>query len=158
MQAGRKARKNTCLLSGKWTTAHPCAARVASYGCFLSRQQITGIEIHDTVKPIEGEVVFQKHFPNSFRDTPLSDHLKTNNINSLVISGMMTNMCVDATVRAAFDYGFKSIVLSDACANRSLFYQDIEIPAQHVHGAFLASLSPIYAKILTVDQFISQAK
>jgi len=117
-----------------------------------------GVEIHDSVKPVEDEVVIQKHFPNSFRDTQLLEHLKTNNIDSLVISGMMTNMCVDATVRAAFDYGFKSIVLSDACANRSLFYKDIEIPAQYVHGAFLASLGSIYARILTVEEFISQAK
>ena len=35
-----------------------------------------GVEIHDSVKPVEGEVVFQKHFPNSFRNTPLLDHLK----------------------------------------------------------------------------------
>jgi nicotinamidase-related amidase len=116
-----------------------------------------GVEIHESVKPVGAEVVIQKHFPNSFRDTPLLDHLKANNIDSLVISGMMTNMCVDATVRAAFDYGFKSIVLSDACANRSLFYQALEIPAQYVHGAFLASLAPIYAKILTVDEYLSQA-
>ncbi len=117
-----------------------------------------GVQIHESVKPIEGEIVIQKHFPNSFRDTPLLDHLRANNIDRLVISGMMTNMCVDATVRAAFDHGFKSIVLSDTCANRSLSYQALEIPAQYVHAAFLASLSPIYAKILTVDEFISQAK
>lgn len=116
-----------------------------------------GVEIHDSVKPVEDEVVIQKHFPNSFRDTPLLDHLRTNNIDSLVIGGMMTNMCVDATVRAAVDYGFKSIVLSDACANRSLSYQALEIPAQYVHAAFLASLSSIYGKILTVDEYISQA-
>ena len=116
-----------------------------------------GVEIHESVKPVDGEAVFQKHFPNSFRDTPLLDHLKTNDIDSLVISGMMTNMCVDATVRAAFDYGFKSTVLSDACANRSLSYQALEIPAQYVHAAFLASLSPIYARILTVDEYISQS-
>ena len=116
-----------------------------------------GIEIHQSVRPIEGEVIIQKHFPNSFRDTPLLDHLKTNHVDSLVISGMMTNMCVDATVRAAFDYGFKSVVLTDACANRSLFYKALEIPAQYVHAAFLASLSPIYARILTVDEYISQA-
>lgn len=116
-----------------------------------------GVEIHDSVKPLAGEVVIQKHFPNSFRDTSLLEHLRANNINSLAISGMMTNMCVDATVRAAFDYGFKSIVLSDTCANRSLSYQALEIPAQYVHAAFLASLSSIYAKILTVDEYISQA-
>jgi nicotinamidase-related amidase len=67
-------------------------------------------------------------------------------------------MCVDSTVRAAFDYEFKSIVLSDACANRSLLYRDIEIPAVYVHAAFIASFIPIYAKVLTVDEYLSQSK
>jgi nicotinamidase-related amidase len=114
-----------------------------------------GIEIHESVKPAEGELIVRKHFPNSFRNTSLLEHLRAKNIDSLIITGMMTNMCVDATVRAAFDYEFKSIVLSDACANRSLLYKDIEIPAAYVHAAFIASLIPIYAKVLTVDEYLS---
>jgi nicotinamidase-related amidase len=117
-----------------------------------------GIEIHESVKPAEGEFILQKHFPNSFRDTRLLEHLRTKNIDSLVITGMMTNMCVDSTVRAAFDYGFKSVVLSDACANRSLSFNDVKIPAAHVHAAFIASFTSIYAKVLTVDEYLSQSK
>ena len=117
-----------------------------------------GIEIHESVKPAEGELILQKNFPNSFRNTSLLEHLRAKNIDSLVITGMMTNMCVDATVRAAFDYEFKSIVLSDACANKSLLYNDIEVPAAHVHAAFIASFSQVYAKVLTVDEYLSQAK
>ncbi len=117
-----------------------------------------GVEINEKVKPVGDELIIQKHFPNSFRETQLLDHLKKENVDNLVIAGMMTNICVDATVRAAFDNGFKTTVLSDACANRSLSFQGIQISAQHVHAAFMASFTPIYAKILTVDEYLSSAK
>jgi len=115
-----------------------------------------GIEIHESVRPAEGEFILRKHFPNSFRETSLLERLTANNIDSLVIAGMMTNMCVDATVRAAFDCGFKCIVLSDACANRSLSYKGFEIPAHYVHAAFISSFIPVYAEVLTVDEYLSQ--
>ncbi len=114
-----------------------------------------GAEIHESVKPLPGEAIIQKHYPNSFRDTSLLERLKAEDIGRLVICGMMTHMCVDATVRAAFDYGFECIVLGDACATRSLTYQDTVVPAEHVHGAFLAALGAVYGRVETVDGFLA---
>ena len=113
-----------------------------------------GAEIHENVKPIPGETVIRKNYPNSFRETDLLEHIKTHNISELVICGMMTHMCVDSTVRAAFDHGFRCTVLSDACTTRGLTYDNIEIPAEHVHGAFLAALSPVFATLRTVEDFL----
>ncbi|MGC8659087.1 MAG: cysteine hydrolase family protein [Desulfomonilaceae bacterium] len=106
-----------------------------------------GVEIHQNVQPLPGEPVIQKNYPNSFRNTSLLEHLEGQSIKHLIISGMMTHMCVDATTRAAFDYGFECMVVSDACATRALSFEDKIIPAAHVHGAFLAALSNVYAKI-----------
>ena len=69
-----------------------------------------GVKTHANVQPLEGETVYQKHFPNSFRETPLLAHLQREQIERVVIAGMMTHMCVDATVRAAFDFGFQCLV------------------------------------------------
>ena len=77
------------------------------------------MKIHANVEPRPGEVIFQKNYPNSFRGTPLLDYLLDNK-ESMVVGGMMTHMCVDATVRAAFDYGLEVTVVHDACATRSL--------------------------------------
>ena len=49
-------------------------------------------------------------------------------------------MCVDATARAAGDFGFKVIVAEDACATKDLKFGDTVIPAEHVHKSFMASL------------------
>jgi len=113
-----------------------------------------GVEIHAAVKPLENETVIQKHFPNGFRETGLLAHLQQKGIRRLVIAGMMTHMCVDATVRAAADLGFQCLIAQDGCATRSLKFQGRVIPAEDVHGAFLAALNGAYGRVMPVDQII----
>jgi nicotinamidase-related amidase len=112
-----------------------------------------GVEIHANVRPLPGETVLQKHFPNSFRDTGLLERLGEAEVNRLVICGMMTHMCVDATTRAAFDQGFDCVTIHDACATRGLIFNGDEIPAVQVHGAFMAALSGIYCQVCTSGEF-----
>ena len=114
-----------------------------------------GVQIHDHVKPIADEVVIKKHFPNSFRHSTLLNELRKAGIKNLVICGMMTHMCVDATVRAACDYGFDCTVIADACATKDLTFHDKTISAEHVQAAFLASLDGWYGKVLTTEQYVS---
>jgi nicotinamidase-related amidase len=115
-----------------------------------------GAKIHASVSPMRDEMVIEKHYPNSFRDTSLLDHVKKAGIAHLVICGMMTHMCVDATTRAAFDHGFQCTVVSDACATRSLAFGDKLIPADHVHGAFMAALNAVYARVVTTGDFLAK--
>ena len=115
-----------------------------------------GEEIHPSVQPLPHEEVIRKHFPNSFRGTPLLAHLRDAKIERLAICGMMTHMCVDATVRAAFDHGFECLIAGDACATRSLVYDGETIPAACVHGAFLAALDGVYGKVLPTYEVIAE--
>src|SRR3546814_419891 len=78
-----------------------------------------GARINETVQPDGDEPVITKNFPNSFRETGLNDLLKEKGIEEVVIVGAMSHMCVDATVRAANDLGYKTITIHDACATRS---------------------------------------
>ncbi|HEY9606477.1 MAG TPA: cysteine hydrolase family protein [Allocoleopsis sp.] len=114
-----------------------------------------GVKIHSHVQPYADELVISKHHPNSFRDSLLKFHLQQANINHLVICGMMTHMAVDATVRAAYDEGFKSTVIADACATKSLAFRDMTVLAAQVHAASLATLSYLYATVQTADEFIA---
>ncbi len=117
-----------------------------------------GVKTHVSVAPREGETLFQKHFPNSFRDTPLLEHLKREQIERVVIAGMMTHMCVDATTRAAFDFGFQCLVAEDACATRALTHAGKTVRAEDVHRAFLAALNGTYGKVLKTDDIIAGLK
>ncbi len=111
-----------------------------------------GTEFHPLVAPRADEAVVTKHFPNSFRETPLLGLLREAGARELVICGMMTHMCIDATVRAAFDLGFGCVTPPDACATRDLAYQGGIIPAAHVQGAFLAALGAVYCRLACVTE------
>jgi nicotinamidase-related amidase len=113
-----------------------------------------GIEFHPNVQPTKNETIIKKHYPNSFKDTGLLNHLIKNQINHLVIGGMMTHLCIDATVRAAYDLGFSCTVIHDACATKNLEFNNTVIPAQSVHHAFLAALQPTYGNVLSVRELL----
>lgn len=113
-----------------------------------------GTDIHDSVAHFEGEPLVQKHYPNSFRGTNLLELLKSWSIERVVIAGMMTHMCVEATARAAVDLGFQLIVAEDACATLDLKYGETLIPAEHVHKAFLAALKS-YGQVMTSEQILT---
>ena len=114
----------------------------------------SGSDIHDSVAHFEGEPIVYKHEPNSFLNTNLLELLREWEVERMVITGMMTHMCVDATARAASDFGFQVIVAEDACATRDLKYGETTIPAEHVHKAFLAALKS-YGKVMKSDEIIA---
>lgn len=114
-----------------------------------------GVEIHENVKPLDGEKVFQKYYPNSFRETGLLEYLKENDVTEVIITGMMTHMCVDATTRAAFDFGYKCTVIGDTCASRDLEINGKTVKADDVHHAFLSALEFFYAEIKSTEEFLS---
>lgn len=114
-----------------------------------------GTDIHDSVAHFEGEPIVYKHYPNAFRETNLLETLQGWEIKRLVICGMMTHLCVDATVRAAADLGFEVILVADACATRDLEFEGVNVPAAQVQAAFLAALRS-YASVLPLEGAISR--
>ena len=117
-----------------------------------------GVRTHANVQPLEGETVYEKHVPNSFRETPLLAHLRREQIERVVIAGMMTHMCVDATVRAAFDFGYQCLVAEDACATRALTHAGQTVSAEDVQRSFLAALNGTYGKVLSVEEIVAEMK
>ena len=114
-----------------------------------------GVRTNDRVAPGAGESVIAKHYPNSFRDTPLLESLRGSGIDELLICGAMSHMCIDATTRAAFDHGFACTVAHDACATRDLAFEGRVIRAADVHGAFMSALAVPYARVASVDECLA---
>lgn len=113
-----------------------------------------GAEIHADVAPIAGETVLIKHFPNSFRETGLLEHLQKLGISDLVIVGMMTHMCIDTTTRAARDLGFNNTLIGDATATKTLELAGRKVAAEEVQWAFLAALHPLFAQVVTTAEWL----
>lgn len=115
-----------------------------------------GAEIHSDVRPTGTEQIIIKHYPNSFRETNLLEFLKFKNITDLVICGMQTQMCVDATTRAAKDFGFNCIVIGDACATKDLEINGFKVKAADVQTAFLSALNYFYSTVMTTEQYLNK--
>ena len=112
------------------------------------------VEIHENVRPLEGEKIIPKNYPNSFRETELEEYLKKNGIPTLIVVGMMTHNCVATTVRAAYDLGYDCIVAGDCCTTKSLKLNNEEIPVEYVQRSFLAALNGRYSKVVQKDDVL----
>jgi nicotinamidase-related amidase len=120
-----------------------------------------GAEINTFVAPLDNEKVITKNYPNSFRDTQLLAYLQKKHITNLVFAGMMTDVCIDATVRASMDYGFKNTLISDAVATRDRELNGKAVPANQINTAYLAGLNALdglYAKVVSSDEFLLAKK
>ena len=107
-----------------------------------------GAEISDRIRPQAEDKVIIKRYPNSFLETELDDYLKNLQVDTLIICGMMTHMCVDTTVRAAMDYGYRVRLVADACATMDLTLNGEMIPAETVQKVFIAALDGVFAAIV----------
>lgn len=112
-----------------------------------------GGKINDIVKPFGGEKVITKNEVSAFKGTDLSDYLKQNKIDTLVICGMQTHMCVEAATRAAGDLGFRCILIHDACATKDIKFGDKVIKAADVHYSTLATLRS-YAAVESAGEYL----
>lgn len=117
----------------------------------------SGADIHHSVAPLDGETLVVKHFPSAFRDTGLHQQLQQAGIDELVICGAMSHMCVDTTVRAAFDLGYRCRVVADACATRALEFEGRAVAADDVQTAFMAALALPFARVESAQAFLQES-
>jgi len=113
-----------------------------------------GMEIHKNVEPLSNEKVITKEEVNSFSGTDLKEYLNSNNINRLVIIGMQTQMCLEAAVRAAHDYGFECVVIQEACATKDLTFGGKVAKADDVQtSTFATFVNGGYSKVIEMKVF-----
>lgn len=85
--------------------------------------------------------------------TELKDSLEKLQVEQLVICGMMTHMCIDSTTRQAAEFGYKPILIADACATKDLTHKSKNVPAEQVQGAFLSALTN-FSQVIDCQQYM----
>ena len=113
-----------------------------------------GAKISAIVAPLEGEPKVLKHRPNSFHGTSLEALLRAENVTFVTICGAMSQMCIDATARAARDMGFEVTVVADACGAKDTTFGDVTVPAEQVHATIMGALNGSYANVTTTDTYL----
>ena len=69
-----------------------------------------GFEVYNSFAPKDGEKIFDKNYNSAFRKTGLTEYLRGKNENEIMIVGLQTDYCMDATVKCGFEHGFTMIV------------------------------------------------
>ena len=103
------------------------------------------IEIVDELAPVDGETVIDKNRPSAFYATNIEPLLNGLGVDSLVVCGVTTNICVETTVRDASQRDYKVFVPKDATG---------ELEQLRYDGA-LAGMAWVFAKIVETDDVIS---
>lgn len=155
-QAARQAKKMLDFFrEQQWPIYHIRHISIRpSAGFFIS--ETTGAEFYKETCPVDGEEIIIKHRPDSFLGTNLKEKLDADGIETLVVCGMMTHMCIDTTVRAAAGYGYSVTLIEDACATRALEWRGTKISAEQVGSAYMAALDGSFASVVRADDKLNE--
>jgi nicotinamidase-related amidase len=111
----------------------------------MGRILVRGEPGHDIIaelSPQAGELVIDKPGKGAFYQTDLDLMLRNRGIETLLVGGVTTEVCVNTTVREANDRGFRCIVLADCCASY--------FPAFHAAGlAMITAQGGIFGSVAT---------
>ena len=109
-------------------------------------------EFHKDLQPTSVDHVITKATPSSFVGTDLDKQLKKLGIKKLLVTGLMTHMCVSSTARDAVPLGYEVIIPEDATATRDLATWDNKV-VDHatLQRAALAGVADVFAEIKTTD-------
>ena len=115
-----------------------------------------GVTINAVVKPLPGEAVITKNYPNSFRETPLKQMLDDDGVDTVTVVGAMSHMCIDTTVRAAVDFGYKTTTIHDACATLDLEFGEHKVPAAQAHNTIMSALAFMYGEVIDTQAYLAR--
>jgi nicotinamidase-related amidase len=111
--------------------------------------------LHPEIERRPRNVIIEKTLPGSFTGTELETVLRENGVDTVVISGYMTQMCCDTTARQAFHLGFAVEFLSDATGTLAFSNSAGSVTAEELHRAILVTQAMRFSKVMTTQQWLA---
>ncbi len=138
------------------------AGRLADYSAAIRNNKaiIAGtpnVEISAGLKPHPGDLVVAKPRYSAFYGTDLEAILRSQGLDTLIISGTVTQVCCDSTARDAFSRDDKVIFLSAGTAAGDL--PDVgfgPVSAEEIQKVVLTVLARCFAQVSSIDQVIAE--
>ena len=104
-------------------------------------------ELIASLAPASGELVLDKNTSSAFNSTGIEWLLRNMDVETLVVAGMATDMCVETTARDAADRGFNTILVEDATAT---FFE-------HHHRAALSGFARVFGQVWDTDRVLKES-
>ncbi len=76
-------------------------------------------QLHPRLHPLEGDIFIHKQHGNAFEGTDLEEEMKSRNIDSVVVTGLVTHGCVRATCLGAIKQGYEVVLVKDGHSSYS---------------------------------------
>jgi nicotinamidase-related amidase len=105
-------------------------------------------EVLDELKPLPNELVITKGASGVFNATAIDQILRNLGVDTLIMTGVVTNYCVETAVRDAGDRGYNVILVSDACAAMCEEHQRLA----------LEILNGVYCTVKSTDEVIHEIR
>ena len=112
-----------------------------------------GFEFNPLCSPINDEIIITKSVNSGFIGTKLKQILDDKNCDTVVIIGLTTDHCVSTTTRMAGNYGFNTILISDATATfDKIGINGEKYSSELLHLSALASLKDEFANVMSAKK------
>ena len=112
-----------------------------------------GWEIYEKVMPLPTEKIFDKKYNSAFKETDLKEHLENKGVESIILMGMQTELCIDTTCRVAFEYGYSIIIPKGGTTTfDNAFFKAPDLLKYYEEGIW----NKRFASIMSVDDIIEK--
>ena len=114
-----------------------------------------GFEIFDQFKPDLYEKIFVKHVNSAFKDTGLLEYLRQKHENDIIIVGLQTDKCINASIISGFEHGFHMIIPAFANSTLDNEYMNSQKSYQY-YNEFMWNRR--YGECISIDDTIKRMK
>jgi nicotinamidase-related amidase len=111
------------------------------------KKELDVTDIVDEIYPKESDYILEKDLFDSFHGTPLDVLLRGLEIEYVVISGTITNVCVESTAKGAFNHGYFPVIVSDAVSS--------DAPESYIDQIF-TYFRRHWGRVITTDEVIKE--
>ena len=103
------------------------------------------VDVVDEIYPQPSDYIIDKYGYGAFHNTALDDTLRSLGVESLIITGTVTQICVEETARGAFHHGYKTTLVADAVSS---YMPDL-------HAATLKNFAHKFGWVSTTDEVLA---
>ena len=109
-------------------------------------------ELHDALEVDPADIIVGKPRFGAFHGTDLEQILRSRGLDTVIITGIATNICCETTAREAAQHDFHVFFVSDGTATMEMD----GVPAEDLQRATCASLGQVFAQVVTVDDILGR--
>jgi nicotinamidase-related amidase len=129
-------------------------AALGDRGVFKAGTEMWNLHKDVAARPMD--LLVDKNLPSSFAGTDLEKWLRENKIDTLTVTGYMTQMCCDSTARDGFHRGYKVEFLSDATGTLTIGNDSGKIADKDLHNAVLVTQASMFSKVMDTADWVKK--